>query len=157
VQGTVSGKPSGGPLVPALFLPDLDALSHKEALREIVAAARAAGAVEAPEEALRILLDREILGTTAVGKGVAIPHGRSMVVPRPYLAFARSLRGVPWQAPDDEDVHLIFLLLAPDTPPWRGPYLEHLARLAAVGALIGNRKRLLSAPDLATVRAILAG
>jgi mannitol/fructose-specific phosphotransferase system IIA component (Ntr-type) len=146
-----------GLLVPALFLPDLDARILKEALREIVAAARDARAVEEPEELLRILLDRETLGTTAVGKGVAIPHGRTMVVPRPYLAFARSHQGVPWKALDGEDVHLIFLLLAPDTPQWRRPYLEHLARLAGVTAQVRNRKRLLSAPDLATVQAILAG
>jgi mannitol/fructose-specific phosphotransferase system IIA component (Ntr-type) len=144
-----------GLLVPALFLPDLGARIHKEALREIVAAAR--GAVEGPDELLRILLDRETLGTTAVGKGVAIPHGRTMVVPKPFLAFARSLRGVPWKAPDGEDVHLIFLLLAPDTPQWRRPYLEHLARLAGVAAQVKNRKRLLSAPDLVTVQTILAG
>lgn len=151
------GTPAGGLLLPALFLPDLAARSHKDALREIVAAARDAGAAEEPQEPLRILLDREILGTTAIGKGVAIPHGRSMVVPKPYLAFARSLRGVPWQAPDDEDVHLIFLLLAPDTPQWRRQYLEHLARLAGVAAVARNRKRLLAAPDLETVHAILAG
>ncbi len=151
------GVPARGLVGPALFLPDLGAKSRNEALREIVASAGAAASVEEPEEALRILLGRETLGTTAVGKGVAIPHGRSMVVPKPFLAFARSHRGVAWEAPDGEDVHLIFLLLAPDPLQWRKPYLEQLAQLARVTALARNRRRLLLAPDLETIRAILMG
>ncbi len=152
---TLPEAPAAGFPSPALFLGDLRAGTREEALSEMVDAAAAARAVEAPKEVLRILLDREILGSTGVGKGVAIPHARSLAVPKPLVAFARSQRGVGWEAPDGEDVRLIFLLLAPDVARWRKPYLEHLARLARAVAAAQSRRRLLLAPDLQTVQAIL--
>jgi mannitol/fructose-specific phosphotransferase system IIA component (Ntr-type) len=140
-----------------LYIPDLAARTREEALRELVQAAAEAGAVSTPAQALRILRDREVLGSTAIGKGVAIPHARSIGVASPWAAFANSRRGISWEALDGGDVHLVFLLLAPDAPRWRKDYLQHLARLAQVAALAKNRRRLLLARDLAAVRAILAG
>jgi len=139
-----------------LLLLDLQGRTRADVLPELVDALAAMGAIEAPRRVLRILLDREILGTTAIGKGVAIPHARSLGVMRPLLAVGRSRPGVAWEAPDDADVHLIFLLLAPDHSRGRKPYLDQLARIARVAALAENHERLLVAPDLASIRAILA-
>jgi PTS system nitrogen regulatory IIA component len=153
--GSASGTRVAGFLTPEHFLPDLRAVNRLEALRELVDAVAAVRSIREPGGILRVLRDRETLGTTAIGKGVAIPHGRSLVVARPLLAFARSQHGVAWDAPDGEDVHLIFLLLAPDAPSSRTPYLEQLAQLARVVALARNRNRLRLAHDLDTVRAVL--
>ena len=155
-RSTLPETPAPGPTSAPLLLVDLKGRRRADVLPELVDAIAAAGATQAPREVLRILLDREILGTTAVGRGVAIPHARSLGVNRPLLAVGRSRPGVAWEAPDDADVHLVFLLLAPDHPRGRKPYLDQLARIARVAALAENQRRLLAAPDLASIRAILA-
>lgn len=155
-RSTLPEAPAAGAVGTPFLLLDLKGRRRADALPELVDALAAAGAIESPREVLRILLDREILGTTAIGKGVAIPHARSLAVIRPLLAFGRSLPGVAWDAPDGADVHLVFLLLAPDNPRGRKPYLDQLARIVRVAARAENHPRFLGAPDLASVRAILA-
>lgn len=62
---------------------------------------------------LRILQRRENLGSTGVGRGIAIPHGRSLVVSRLRLAFARKPEGIDFQAIDGKPVFNFFLIMAP--------------------------------------------
>ncbi len=62
---------------------------------------------------LEMLRNREALGSTAVGRGIAFPHGRSLAVTRLMAIFARSTQGVPFDALDGEPTHLFFALLAP--------------------------------------------
>jgi mannitol/fructose-specific phosphotransferase system IIA component (Ntr-type) len=62
---------------------------------------------------LEMLRNREALGSTAVGKGIAFPHGRSLAVSRLMAIFARSIPGVAFDAQDGEPTHLFFALLAP--------------------------------------------
>ena len=62
---------------------------------------------------LRILQRRENLGSTGIGRGIAIPHGRSLMVSRLRLAFGRSRNGVDFQAIDNRPVFSIFLIVAP--------------------------------------------
>ena len=75
-----------------------------------------------------MLLERERLGCTGVGSGVAIPHARPAGIDRLYGLFARLEKPIPYDAPDDEDVDLIFLLLAPASEG--GDHLKALARVA---------------------------
>jgi mannitol/fructose-specific phosphotransferase system IIA component (Ntr-type) len=60
-----------------------------------------------------MLRRREALGSTGIGHGIAIPHGRSTAIPDVIIAFGRSDKGIDWEAIDGKPVHLIFLVLAP--------------------------------------------
>ncbi|MBF0281249.1 MAG: PTS sugar transporter subunit IIA [Zetaproteobacteria bacterium] len=77
---------------------------------------------------LNVIMAREQLGSTGIGHGVAIPHGRLQALKVPVLAFARHARGVDFDAIDDAPVHMIILLLVPDNDD--RAHLELLAKLA---------------------------
>lgn len=138
---------------PSLYIPELKTRRKEAALTDLVSLAHQAGAVRGPELLLDLLLMRERLGSTAIGKGVALPHARSMTVGRPQLLVARSRRGIEWDAPDEQPVTLVLLTLTPGE--W-GEEAHHalLGRAAAVARLQRNRQRLLDAAcyeDVATV------
>jgi PTS system nitrogen regulatory IIA component len=140
-------------LDPSLYIPELKTRRKEAALTDLVSLAHHAGAVRGPELLLELLVLRERLGSTAIGKGVALPNARSLTVGRPQLLVARSRRGIEWDAPDDLPVTLVLLTLTP------GEWSEEahhalLGRAAAVARLQRNRQRLLDAAcfeDVATV------
>jgi PTS system nitrogen regulatory IIA component len=110
-------------------LPHLKANSKKQALQEI--AATAAAQIGRPErEIFDTLLQRERLGSTGVGHGVAIPHGRLAGLSRLTGVFARLDRPIDFDSLDDQPVDLIFLLLAPESAG--ADHLKALARIARV-------------------------
>jgi mannitol/fructose-specific phosphotransferase system IIA component (Ntr-type) len=78
---------------------------------------------------LKILRRREELGSTGVGQGIAIPHGRSLVVNRVRLVYGHSAEGVRWQAVDDKPVHHFFLIVAPPIEV-SNQYLPVLGKIA---------------------------
>jgi mannitol/fructose-specific phosphotransferase system IIA component (Ntr-type) len=78
---------------------------------------------------LRILRRRENLGSTGVGRGLALPHCRSLVAPRLKVAFGRQVSGVEWQAIDNRPVHHVFLIVAPPIEV-SNQYLPVLGRIA---------------------------
>jgi mannitol/fructose-specific phosphotransferase system IIA component (Ntr-type) len=78
---------------------------------------------------LRVLLRRESLGSTGMGRGIAIPHGRSLVANRLRLAYGRSRTGVDYQAIDGNPVHHFFLIIAPPLEI-SNQYLPVLGRVA---------------------------
>ena len=78
---------------------------------------------------LRILNRREELGSTGVGHGIAIPHGRSLVVNRVRLAYGYAPGGVAWRSIDDQPVHHFFLIVAPPIEV-SNQYLPILGRIA---------------------------
>ncbi len=78
-----------------------------------------------------VLAEREGLGSTGIGKGIAIPHGKLAELPRLYGLFARLERPIPFEAIDDQPVDLVFVLLAPT-----GAGAEHLRALARVSRLL---------------------
>ncbi|UCE02086.1 MAG: PTS sugar transporter subunit IIA [Candidatus Latescibacterota bacterium] len=98
---------------PKLCIFDLKARSRDDALEEIVDLV----APEPESNNRRIILDmlrnREALGSTAVGKGIAFPHGRSLAVSRLMAIFARSQEGIAFNSLDGEPTYLFFALLAP--------------------------------------------
>lgn len=83
----------------------------------------------ASEALLRMLSRRESLGSTGIGRGVAVPHARSLVVNRLRLAFGRSVEGVEYQAIDSRPVHYFFLIVAPPLEI-SNQYLPVLGRIA---------------------------
>lgn len=91
------------------------------------------------------LEEREKLNTTAVGDGVAMPHGRLPGLRRVFAAFGRSSRGVDFQAIDSKPSYFFFLLVAPEESA--GAHLKALARMSRLAKDEGFRSRLREAPD----------
>jgi len=81
-----------------------------------------------------VLIERERLGTTGIGMGIGIPHGKLPGLGKLYGIFARLERPIPFEAIDDQPVDLIFLLLAPETAG-----ADHLKALARVSRLLRDR------------------
>src|SRR5262245_37440881 len=99
-------------IAPEAVYPSLRAKSKKQALQEVAQRAAALTGLEA-RSIFDTLLQRERLGSTGVGRGIAIPHGRLAALPRIVSVFARLEEPIEFEALDGEPVDLIFLLLAP--------------------------------------------
>ena len=120
-------------LGPGNVVPTLKATSKKQALQEMAArASRVTGADE--RKIFEVVLERERLGTTGVGSGIAIPHGKVTGIDRLYGFFARVETPIDFDSIDGEPVDLIFLLLAPETAG-----AEHLKALAKVSRILRDR------------------
>jgi len=112
---------------------NLKVSGKKQALQEL--AAKAAQLTELPERAIfDVLLERERLGTTGVGGGIAIPHGKLPALERLYGVFARLDHPVDFDAIDEQPVDLFFLLLAPESAG-----ADHLKALARVSRLLRDK------------------
>ena len=121
-------------VTPAAVVASLKATSKKQALQEL--ARRAAELTGEQERAIfEVLLERERLGTTGVGDGVAIPHGKLPNLGKLVGVFARLERPIDFEAIDEQPVDLIFLLLAPGTAG-----ADHLKALARVSRLLRDRQ-----------------
>ncbi len=107
---------------------DMQAKTKKEALRELADALSAAVDGLDGSELLDMLLEREKLGTTAMGDGIAIPHARVESLDRLLASFGRSRNGVDFDSVDGKRTHLFFLLVAPGTEG--STHLLTLARLS---------------------------
>ncbi len=109
---------------------NLRVTSKKQALQEL--AKRAAELTGQSERAIfEVLIERERLGTTGVGNGIAIPHGKLPELDRLYGVFARLDKPIDFDAIDEQPVDLICLLLAPETAG-----ADHLKALARVSRLL---------------------
>ncbi|MBF0546473.1 MAG: PTS sugar transporter subunit IIA [Candidatus Riflebacteria bacterium] len=107
---------------------DFAAKDKEEALEKMVKAVEAVGTIEDINGLRTALIEREKLGTTGVGGGIAIPHARSAVVKDITVGFFRSKDGIPFQAIDNQPVNMIFLLVAPIASG--GAYLKLLAKVS---------------------------
>jgi nitrogen PTS system EIIA component len=120
-------------LQPNGVIANLRAANKRQALQEL--AKRAAQLTGRPERAIfEVLLERERLGTTGIGHGTAIPHGRMPDLPQIYALFARLEKPVDFEAIDNQPVDLIFLLL---TPANSGA--DHLKALARISRLLRDK------------------
>jgi len=118
---------------PEGVVPNLRATSKKQALQEL--ARRAADLTGLQERAIfDVLLERERLGTTGVGSGIAIPHGKLADLPRLHGLFARLEKPINFDSIDEQPVDLIFLLLAPESAG-----ADHLKALARVSRLLRDK------------------
>ena len=109
---------------------ELNSTSKEGVIRELVHCLVKAGQIKpADEEKLvPILLAREALGSTGIGQGVGIPHGKSNFVKQLVGAFGLSKRGVNFDSLDGEPVNIFFLLVAPEDSA--GPHLKALAKIS---------------------------
>ncbi len=110
-------------------VPDLQAEDRDGVIKELLDALVKAGQIKAEDEPkiLEELINREELGSTAIGNGIAIPHAKSDRVDKLVAAFGISHKGVDFKALDGEKVYLFFLLVAPKEAA--GPHLKALAKI----------------------------
>ncbi len=109
---------------------DLKGRTKEEVLTELVTALKASGAVSDVEETITVILEREKLGSTGIGEGIAIPHGKMKGIDSILCAFGRSKEGVDFDAVDNKPVHILFLLLAPDDSA--GLHIQMLSRISRI-------------------------
>jgi len=120
-------------ITPESVVGSLRATSKKQALQDL--AERAASITGQHERTIfDVLMERERHGTTGVGNGIAIPHGKLPNLDRLYGVFARLEEPVDFQAVDDQPVDLVFLLLAPESAG-----ADHLKALARVSRLLRDK------------------
>jgi PTS system nitrogen regulatory IIA component len=140
-------------VAPSAIIPALKVNGKKQAIQEL--AARAAELTGQNEKAiLEILLQREKLGSTAVGNGVAIPHGKLPKLGRLFGLFARLDRGIDFEALDSQPVDLIFLLLSPEAAG--ADHHKALARVARLLRYPHNARKLRESRDTDALYAVLA-
>jgi nitrogen PTS system EIIA component len=139
-------------LTPQAVMPALKVNSKKQALQEL--AARAAALCGRSErEVLDVLAQRERLGSTGIGNGIAIPHGKLPKLKRLFGVFARLDRPVDFEALDGQPVDLLFLLLAPEAAG-----ADHLKALARVARLLRDpevARKLRESRDAEAIYAVL--
>lgn len=114
-------------------IPKLKANSKKQLLQELAAfGAKITGQQE--QEIFNVLLERERLGTTGVGHGVAIPHGKFANLDKIYGAFVHLETPVDFESVDDQPIDLVFMLLVPEDAG-----ADHLKALARISRLMRNK------------------
>ena len=111
-----------------LVFPDLDASDKEGVLRELCGGLARAYPSLSADKLAETLLEREKLGSTGIGEGVAIPHGKLPGIPGLLAAFARKRIGVDFAAIDGKPTYLFFVLFAPDNSA--GLHLKALARIS---------------------------
>ena len=139
-------------LTPEAVLPNLEASTKKKILQDLSQHAATALGLEA-HSIFDVLWERERLGSTGIGQGIAIPHGRIEGLPQVRACFARLTEPVAFEAVDDKPVDLIFLLLAPATAG-----ADHLHALATVSRALRDPKlceSLRKAKDAAALHTLL--
>ena len=123
---------------------DLKATDKKGVLEELVASV-AAFSNAVPEEMVRVLLDRERLGSTGIGNGIGIPHGKLKGLEKLVLGFGISRKGVDFESMDNRPTYLFFLLITPEDST--GPHLKLLARISRILKSVPFREKLMNAAD----------
>ncbi|MBL7170931.1 MAG: PTS sugar transporter subunit IIA [Candidatus Omnitrophica bacterium] len=107
---------------------NLKGRNKREVLEELVDLLVKAGEIEDKEEMVKVLLEREKLGSTGIGEGIGIPHGKTKTVKKLVAAFGRSEKGIDFDSLDGEPAYLFFLMVAPQDSA--GPHLKALARIS---------------------------
>ena len=141
-------------LAPDAVLPALKVQSKKQLLQELASRSHALTHIS-ERRIFETLVERERLGTTGVGTGIAIPHGRMTEVKTIIGIFARLESAIDYEAVDSQPVDLVFMLLAPENAG-----ADHLKALARVSRLLRDKgacEKLRSASTAEAMYAILTG
>jgi nitrogen PTS system EIIA component len=124
---------------------DLEDGSKKEIVTKLALQLKTAGLVHDIDPVINVVMERESLGSTGIGDGVAIPHGKFNASGQVLCAFARSRKGTDFEATDNKPVHIFFLVLAPEDAA--SLHLMALSRISRIVRDPSFRKRLLELPD----------
>ena len=125
------------------IISDLTAQNKKDVLQELTSVLVEKRKNIEQEPLVEILLEREKLGSTGIGDGIAIPHGKLKELDRIVASFGRSLKGLDFQSMDGKPTFLFFLLVAPENSG--GVHLKALARISRLFKDVSFRKKLLEA------------
>ena len=135
-------------------IPDLKGTDKASILKELSEVLVKPCQVASAEELLRVLLDREKLGSTGIGEGIAIPHGRLKKLKQFFISFGRSTKGVDFDSIDHNPSQLFFLVMAPENSA-----VENLKLLGRIVTLLKDtsfKKRLMEAPSRKELFQIIA-
>jgi PTS system nitrogen regulatory IIA component len=128
------------------IIAELKGRDKRSVIYELARVLKDAGLIEEIDKVAEVLLERERLGSTGIGDGVAIPHGKMKGLKTILCAFGRSKEGVEFDAVDGKPVHLFFLLIAPEDAA--SLHLKMLSRVSRLFRDPSFRKRLLAKADL---------
>ena len=117
-------------LRPEAISANLQAVNKKEVVKELVGLLIKSGEIKEKDKdkVVKVLLEREALGSTGIGQGIGIPHGKFSGVKKLIGACGISRKGVNFESLDGEAVYIFFLLIAPEDSA--GPHLKALARVS---------------------------
>lgn len=140
-------------LSPEAVVADIQARDKQEVLRELsLALARTHPSLKG-ERLVEVLREREKLGSTGIGDGVAIPHGKLPGLTQLVAAFGVSRAGVDFEAIDGKPTHLFFALVAPENSA--GVHLKALARISRLFKNPRFRASILEAPTAKDIHALI--
>jgi len=125
------------------IIPELTAKDKEGVLEELAQAVCNHEPSVDKTDLVRVLLEREKLGSTGIGEGVAIPHGKLNSLSQPMVSFGRSRKGLDFDSMDAQPAYLFFLLVAPENSA--GLHLKTLAKIAKVLKSRTFRKKLMEA------------
>lgn len=127
------------------ILPDLRSTAKLDLLDELADQLARQNAGVSKDSLMKVLVDRERLASTAIGEGVAIPHGKLDAVGKLIACVGRAREGVDFDSMDGRPTHLFFVLVAPENST--GVHLKALARISRLFKDPEFRSRLLAAGD----------
>jgi nitrogen PTS system EIIA component len=136
------------------IISELKSATKEEALFDLASVLPRASLHYDLDAIVKILMEREKLGSTGIGDGIAIPHGKLQGLGDLLISFGRSKKGVLFDAMDGKPVHLFFLLIAPEHSPG-----EHLKALAKISRMLKDdvfRKKLLEAKSRDSLYTVIA-
>ena len=136
----------------SLIFLDVEAADKGEAISKTVELMKQKGAVKSAQKFVDAVFERESLGSTAIGKGLALPHARTQEIDQITIAMTRLKDGVEFGADDEQPVNLLFLLGTPLKAV--GEYLAVLAKLSKIIRDDKTRKKLLKAKTIRDVEAV---
>jgi PTS system nitrogen regulatory IIA component len=138
-----------------LFIPEMKAGSKQDALEELVDVLAESEKIHDKSLILEMLERREALGSTGIGHGVAIPHGRSLAANQIMVVFGKSSKGVEFDSMDGEPVNLFFLILAPPQDRFN-QYLPFLGKVVELIKDSAVRSRLAEVKSFQDFLAVLS-
>jgi len=124
-------------------IPDLKGTDKASVLKELSSVLVTPCQMTSVEDLLQVLLDREKLGSTGIGEGIAIPHGRLKKLKKFFISFGRSVKGVDFDSIDRKPSQLFFLVMAPENSA-----VDNLKLLSRIVTLLKEpsfKKRLMGA------------
>ncbi len=124
------------------IIPELKAKDKKSVLGELAEVIARYDADIDKDNLVKVLIEREHLGSTGIGDGVAIPHGKLSSVKQPIVSFGRSKKGLDFDSMDGQPAFLFFLLLAPENSS--GVHLQVLTKIARILKSSTFRKELMN-------------
>ncbi|HOP85145.1 MAG TPA: PTS sugar transporter subunit IIA [Syntrophorhabdaceae bacterium] len=132
-------------LAESCVISNLKASNKKDAIYEMCETLKKSGLIENVQEVVNVILERERLGSTGIGEGIAIPHGKMKGIKNILCVLGKSEKGIDFDSIDKKPVHIIVLLLAPE-----GSASMHLKMLSRISKILRDthiRNRLLELKD----------